>query len=54
LAPGTKVAVYSDHNPLQYLVVSAPKSAKIDALLFGSSGIFPYVYVQKWENQHSS
>ena len=26
---GTKVTVYSDHNPLQYLIESAPKSAKL-------------------------
>ena len=26
---GTQVTVYSDHNPLQYLIESAPKSAKL-------------------------
>jgi len=33
---GTQVTVYSDHNPLQYLIESAPKSAKLTrwSLLF--------------------
>ena len=26
---GTQVTVYSDHNPLQYLIESAPKSTKL-------------------------
>ena len=26
---GTKITVYSDHNPLTYLTISAPKSAKL-------------------------
>jgi len=26
---GTKVTVYSDHNPLQYLIETAPKSEKL-------------------------
>ena len=51
---GTKVTLYSDRNPLQYLIESAPKSAKIDALVFGSSGVLPHILVQKWEDQRSS
>jgi len=51
---GTKVTLYSDRNPLQYLTESASKSAKTDALVFGSSGVLPHILVQKWEDQRSS